>query len=184
MTSRGAATRYAKALFDVASKEADIQQVGRELATFAELVAGHEGLSRVLVNPAIPAARKRGVIEQLLAQGGRLTPVLTKILLLLADRDRLSLLPDMAQAYDARLMEHAKIVRAELTTAVPLPADRVDVLQQGLAQVTGRQVQLEAKVDPRIIGGAIARVGSTVYDGSVTTQLQKVKERLVNAAAE
>ena len=183
MTSRGAATRYAKALFDVASKEADIQQVGRELAGFAQLVAGHEGLSRVLVNPAIPAARKRAVIEQLLAQG-TMTPVLSKILLLLADRDRLSLLPDMAAAYEARLMEHAKVVRAELTTAVPLPSDRVSALQQGLANLTGRQVQLETRVNPEIIGGAVARIGSTVYDGSVTTQLQKVKERLISAAAE
>ena len=184
MTSRGAAKRYAKALFDVASKEADIQQVGRELAGFAQLVAGHEGLARVLVNPAIPAVRKRGVVEQLFAQGGTLTPVLSKILLLLAERDRLLLLPEMAKAYEALLMAHAKVVRAELTTAVALPADRVRALQQGLANMTGSQVQLEARIDPKIIGGAVARIGSRVYDGSVTTQLQKVKERLVSAAAE
>ena len=184
MTSRGAATRYARALFDVALKEADIQQVGRELSGFNALVTGHDLLSRVLVNPAIPAARKRAVVEQLLAQVGKLSPVLTKLLLLLADRDRLALVPEMAAAYEQRLMEHAKVVRAELTTAVALPADRVAVLQQGLATVTGSQVRLETKVDPKIIAGAVARIGSTVYDGSVTTQLQKVKERLVNAAAE
>ena len=184
MTSRGAANRYARALFDVGIKEGDIQQIGKELSGFNALVTGHELLSRVLVNPAIPAARKRAVVEQLLAQGGKLSPILTKLLLLLADRDRLSLLPEMAAAYEQRLMEHANVVRAELTTAVALPADRVAALQQGLASVTGRQVQLETKVDPTIIAGAVARIGSTVYDGSVTTQLQKVKERLVNAAAE
>ena len=184
MTSKGAAARYARALFDVAQKEADIQQVGRELASFAGLVSGHEMLTRTLANPAIPAPRKRAVVEQLLARGGKVSPVLSKLLLLLADRDRLALLADMASAYDARLMEHAKVVRAELTTAVPMPADRVSALQQGLAQVTGRQVQLETKVNPALIGGAVARIGSTVYDGSVTTQLQKVKERLVNAAAD
>jgi len=85
-------------------------------------------------------------------------------------------------AYEQRLMDHAKVVRAELTTAVPLTSDRVTALQQGLANLTGRQVQLQTKVDPGIIAGAVARIGSTVYDGSVTTQLQKVKERLVNAA--
>jgi F-type H+-transporting ATPase subunit delta len=184
MTSRGAAIRYARALFDVVTKEGDIQQVGRELSGFNALVSGHEGLSRVLVNPAIPAARKRAVIEQLLLQGGRVSPVLSKLLLLLADRDRLALLPELTAAYEQRLMDHANIVRAELTTAVPLPADRVSALQQGLANITGRQVQLETKVNPAIIGGAVARLGSTVYDGSVTTQLQKVKERLVSAAAE
>lgn len=184
MTARGAAIRYARALFDVALKEGDIQQIGRELRAFAALVSGHETLSRVLVNPAIPAARKRAVIEQLLAQGGRVSPVLSKLLLLLADRDRLALLPDLTTTYEQRLMDHAKVVRAELTTAVPIPADRVSALQQGLASLTGSQVQLETKVNPGIIGGAVARIGSTVYDGSVTTQLQKVKERLVNAAAE
>jgi F-type H+-transporting ATPase subunit delta len=184
MTSRSAATRYARALFDVAQKESDIQQAGSELASFAALFAGHEGLSRMLSNPAIPAPRKRAVIEQLLARLGTVSPVVTKLLLMLADRDRLSLIPELAAAYQARLMDHAQIVRAELTTAVPMPADRVAALQQGLATATGRQVQLETRVDPAIIGGAVARIGSTVYDGSVTTQLQKVKERLINAAAE
>lgn len=184
MTSRGAALRYARALFDVAVKEGDIQQVGKELTAFNAMVSGHEMLARVLVNPAIPVQRKRAVVEQLLAQGGKLSPILSKLLLLLADRDRLALLPDLASAYEQRLMDHGNVVRAQLTTAVSMPAERVSALQQGLAALTGRQVQLETKVDSKIIGGAVARIGSTVYDGSVTTQLQKVKERLVNAAAE
>ena len=103
---------------------------------------------------------------------------------MLAERDRLALLPDLTSAYEARLMEHARVVRAQLTTAMELPADRVAALQQGLAQATGRDVRLETRVDPSLIGGAVARIGSTVYDGSVTTQLQKVRERLTAAAAE
>jgi F-type H+-transporting ATPase subunit delta len=178
MTSRGAATRYARALFDVARKEADVRQVGRELGEFARLVAGNEVLSRTLANPAIPVQRKRGVVEQLLARAGQLSPVISKLLLLLADRDRLGLLPELATAYEARLMESAQVVRAQVTTAIELPAERAAALQQGLARATGRQVQVETRVDPSIIGGAVARIGSTVYDGSVTTQLQKVRERL------
>ena len=182
MTNRAAASRYARALFDVARKESDVQQAGREISGFAQLVAGNEMLARVLENPAIPVQRKRAVVEQLLARVGALSPVVTKLLLLLADRDRLAILPDLARAYEARLMEVAKIVRAQLTTAVELPGDRVEALRQGLARATGRQVQIETQVNPAIIGGAVARIGSTVYDGSVTTQLQKVKERLTSAA--
>ena len=178
MTSRGAAIRYARALFDVAQKEASIEDVGRELSAFASVVAGHELLSRVLSNPAVPAPRKRAVVQDLLARSGTVSPVVSKLLLLLAERDRLALLPEIDRAYQARLMQHANIVRAELTTAVALPEDRVAELRNGLATVTGRQVQLETKVNPAIIGGAVARIGSTVYDGSITTQLQKVKERL------
>ena len=184
MTSRAAALRYARALFDVAQKESDIEQVSRGLASFVALLSGHELLSRTLSNPSIPAARKRAVVEQLLGRFESQSPVTAKLFLLLADRDRLGLVPDIATAYDARVMEHAQIVRAQLTTAVALPADRVAALQQGLANATGRQVQLETTVDPDIIGGAVARIGSTVYDGSITTQLQKMKERLVSAAAE
>jgi F-type H+-transporting ATPase subunit delta len=184
MTSRGAAVRYARALFDVARKEAQIEDVGRELSAFASVVAGHELLSRVLSNPAVPAPRKRAVVEDLLARSGAVSPVVSKLLLLLAERDRLVLLPEIDTAYQARLMDHAKVVRAELITAVPLPEDRVAALRSGLATLTGRQVQLDTTVNPSIIGGAVARIGSTVYDGSVTTQLQKVKERLVAASAD
>ena len=182
MTSRAAGTRYARALFDVALKEADIEQAGRDLAGFAELVAGNDALKRVLSNPAIPAARKRAVVEQLLATAGNVSPVVVKLLTLLADRDRLVLLPDIAAAYRNRLMDHAKVIRAEVVTAVPLPQDRVEALQRGLAGATGRDVQLETRVDPSIIGGAITRIGSTVYDGSITRQLEKMKAALTTAA--
>jgi F-type H+-transporting ATPase subunit delta len=182
MTRKTAGARYARALFDVALKEADVQQVGRELAEFARLVAGHEMLARVLTNPALPAAQKRAVVQQLLERSGPMTPVVGKLLLLLADGDRLMLLPDVALAYENRLMEHAQVVRAEVVTAIALPADRVAALQEGLATATGRSVQLDARVDPSIIGGAIARIGSTVFDGSVTRQLEKMKDALIAAA--
>jgi F-type H+-transporting ATPase subunit delta len=181
MTSRTAGIRYARALFDVARKEGDIDQAGRDLAAFAQLVAGHEQLPRVLANPAIPAPRKRAVVEQLLARAGAVSPIVSKLLLLLADRDRLAILPEVAAAYSDQLMVHAKVVRAEVVTAIGLPADRVDALRHGLARATGREVQLEARVDPSIIGGAITRIGSTVYDGSVTRQLEKMKEALTGA---
>jgi F-type H+-transporting ATPase subunit delta len=178
MTSRAAATRYARALFDVARKEGDVQQAGRDLAAFAGLVAGHDSLPTILANPAIPAQKKKAVVDQLLARAGSMSPIVAKLLLLLAERDRLVLLPEIETAYQHRLMDDAKVVRAEIVTAVGLPDDRVAALQQGLANATGRQVQLESRVDPSIIGGAIARVGSTVYDGSVTRQLEMMKETL------
>lgn len=181
MTSRAAAKRYARAVFDVARAERiDLHQVERELADVAAFIAGNDALQRVVTNPAIPAARKRGVIEQLLAREP-LTPIVGRTLLLLADRDRLIILPDLAAAYRARLMDHEHVVRAEVTTAVALPDDRVAALQQGLAHATGRQVQLDVRVDPALVGGAVARIGSTVYDGSITTQLQKLRKQLVEA---
>jgi F-type H+-transporting ATPase subunit delta len=185
MTSRAAGIRYARALFDVALQQADVQQVGRELAEFGGIVSGHEGLSRVLANPGVPAAQKRAIVDQLFSSAGHVSPVIVKLLGLLADRDRLALLPDIVSAYRERLMEHEKIIRVELVTAVALPPDRLAALQQRLAAATGRRtedVHLETRIDPSIIGGAITKIGSTVYDGSVTRQLAKMKETLVAAA--
>jgi len=183
MTSRAAGTRYARALFDVIlkEKEAGLEQAGSDLTTFSEMVAGHELLSRVLANPGIPAARKHAMIEQLLAASGDLSPVVAKLLLMLADRDRLVLLPDIQAAYQDRLMEHAKVIRAEIVTAVALSTDRVSALKDGIAQAAGRRsqdVQLANRVDPSIIGGAVTRIGSMVYDGSVTRQLERMREAL------
>lgn len=182
MTSRTAATRYARALFDVALTEgADVQQIGRDLAAFADLVAEHESLARVFANPAVPTPRKRAIVEALIAKAGPMHQTLSKLLLLLADRDRLVLLPQIAAAYRTRLLDHAKVVRAEVTTAVALTEDRLAALKAGLARATGRDVQIENRVDPGILGGAVTRIGSIVYDGSLTRQLQKMKESLSQA---
>lgn len=178
MTNRAAAGRYARALFDVVLKEADPQLAESELADFIAVVQSSAALHRVLTTPAIPAARKRAVVDALLAQAGPLTTALRKLLVMLAERDRLVLLPDLLDTYRQRLMQHLHVVSAELTTAVPLPDAHRAAIEQNLARVTGRTVVLTARVDPAIIGGAVTRVGSTVYDGSVVRQLERLREQL------
>jgi F-type H+-transporting ATPase subunit delta len=181
MTTRADANRYARALFDVARAEgADLQRVERELTEFAQLVSSNEMLHRALTNPAVPAPKKRAVVEQLLARAALIVPV-AKLLLLMAERDRLGMLPELVEGYRQRLLDHLQIVRAEVVTAAPLPADRVVALQSGLARATGQQVQLDTRVDEALVGGAVARLGSTVYDGSITRQLQKMKDALTSA---
>jgi len=183
MTARGSAIRYARALFDVAVQErVDLDVLQRELSGFVALVNGHETLSRALMSPTVPVAKKRAVVEELFARGGAISPLLGKTLTLLAERDRLTLLPELGAAFERRLMDHRHVVRASLATAVALPADRIAALKDGLARATGRDVQLETTVDPTLVGGAVARIGSTVYDGSVTTQLEKLKRSLIESA--
>jgi F-type H+-transporting ATPase subunit delta len=181
VTSRAAAIRYARALFDVASKEQlDLQRVDRELTEFVTLVKGDPALSRVMSNPAVPAPRKKAIVQSLLALSPLMPPV-ARLLVMLAERDRLGLLDELAGAFRERMREYQQVVRAEVTTAFELPGDRVAALRAGIARATGREVHLETRVDPAIIGGVITRIGSTVYDGSVTTQLQKLKQQLVRA---
>jgi F-type H+-transporting ATPase subunit delta len=182
VTSHGAAIRYARALFDVTRAEGkDLVQTERDLSGFAQILTGNESLYRALTNPAIPVAKKKAVVEQLIGRAGSLQPAVAKLLLVLAERDRLAIVPDVAQAFANRLMDHQNVVRAEIVTAEPLPADRVSALTQELERATGRNVQVATRVDESIIGGAVAKIGSTVYDGSITRQLERMRETLISA---
>jgi F-type H+-transporting ATPase subunit delta len=178
VTQRTAATRYARALIDVALKEqVDLTRVEAELAGFAGLLSTHEALGKALLNPAVPTPRKRAAVEALLA-GQTVLPVVSKLLLLLADRDRFPLLSDLLEAFRLRLLDYQKVVRAEVTTASALGPDQARAFEQTLGRATGRTIRLTTRVDPAIVGGVIARVGSTVYDGSITNHLKRIKQRL------
>jgi F-type H+-transporting ATPase subunit delta len=179
VTNRSSAARYARALFDVSLREADPEGVERDLAAFVDLTRTHGQLGRVLANPAIPVLRKTALVAELTDRAA-LAPVLKKLLHMLASRDRLVLLGDLLDEYRRRLREHQGVVEAVVTTAVPLPAERLSALQGALAEKTGRIVQMSALVDPAIIGGVVARIGSLVYDGSVRRQLEKMKEILAS----
>jgi len=181
VTNKTAATRYARALFDVAIKEqADLEHIESELAGFVDLFAQYPALAKVLLNPAVPVSRKRATIT-VLAERMSISPIPGKLLGLLAERDRLVLVPDVLAAYRDRLMDHRHVVRAEVVTAAPIDSSRSDAIQRSLAAVTGRTVMVSTRVDPAILGGIVARVGSTVYDASVTRQLERMKERLESA---
>jgi len=182
VTSRTAALRYARALYDVVRTEgADLAQVESELVAFSALLKGHATLDQVLLNPAVPAPRKRSIVGLLVARA-QVQAIVGKLFVLLAERDRLAILPDLIAAYHERLLEYRRVVRAEVTTAVSLPTGRTEEIERALEKATGRQVALSTRVDPQIIGGVVARVGGTVYDASITRQLEKMRQRLLEGA--
>jgi F-type H+-transporting ATPase subunit delta len=176
MNTRASADRYARALLDVAAKEGNPEQVQQELAGLAGIFSNPE-LSAVLKSPAVPLASKRGIVETLIARTKPSGP-LGKLLLLLADRNRLALVPEIAKVYDERLMELRQVVRIEVTTAMPLTSSHAADFEQRLSKATGRRVLMTTTVDPALIGGAVARIGTIVYDGSVANQLARIRERL------
>jgi F-type H+-transporting ATPase subunit delta len=182
VTNRTAAARYARALFDVALAERhDLEAVERELAGFVDLLGRHAPLEKVLLNPAVPTPRKRAAVDALVSRLA-VAPLVGKLLVLLAARDRVVLLPDLLTAFRNRRLDHQRVMRAEVTTAEALAPARAHVIEQSLARATARTVTLATRVDPGIIGGLVARVGSTVYDGSIATQLRKMKQKLVEGA--
>jgi F-type H+-transporting ATPase subunit delta len=161
-------------------EKANLEQIEQELASFVDLLTKHPPLEKVLLNPAVPVPRKRAAMTALTSRAG-VAPIVAKLFGLLAERDRLILLPDLLASYRERLLDYRKVVRAEVTTATSLSGDRAKAIEQSLAQLTGRTVTLQTRVDPAIIGGVVARLGSTVYDGSVTRHLEKMKERLIGS---
>jgi F-type H+-transporting ATPase subunit delta len=175
--SSASAVRYARALFDVALKESDPSRVEQELSSITALVKGHAELQNALESPSVPPAAKKAVIDALVARG-QFIPSVGKLLVMLAERDRLTLLEAVLEAFRARLREQQRVLEAEVTTAIPLDEGQQAALQQRLGAATSRQVTLATKVDPTLIGGIVARIGSTVYDGSLATQLAKLKGRL------
>ena len=178
MTNRTAATRYARALLDVALKEqANLATIETQLTELARLFAENEGLRKALHNPAVPVQRKRAAVVEIVGKAG-VHPILAKTMALLAERDRLVILPEVAASFRDRLQDIRNVVRAEVTTTEPLSADRLAAIQRGLATATGRTVELTHKIDPAILGGMVARVGGTVFDASVTSHLQRIRQRL------
>lgn len=178
MTNRAIATRYARALFDVSRASGDPEQTDRDLTAFQNLLAGHEVLNSALLNPAISAPRKRAVVEALLERT-ETTAIVRRLLLMLAERDRLTLLDDLIEVYRDLLMDHLGVVRARITTAEPLDADRVQSITTTLARATGREVLVETAVDDTLVGGMVTQIGSTVFDGSLAHHLGRLRQRFM-----
>ncbi len=180
MTLQSVARRYAVALFDVVVKNGSIDAAYTGLSSFAELVASSPELSRVLASLAVPAPKKRALAETLAAQLG-VSPEVMRLLAVMGDRDRLSLVGAVAAAFETRVMQERQILQAQVTTAVPLTAAASAALAAALGRATGGTVKIDARIDPSILGGVVARVGSMVFDGSVTRQLEIMKTQLINS---
>lgn len=179
MSMRTAATRYAKALLDVAADAAPA--IEGDLSSFVAAMDANTELRQALLSPSVPASGKRGIVTAIAARL-EMAPSAVRLLQLLAERDRLHLVHDLLTVYRERLLDRQKIVKAHIRSAAALPPDAVKAIESRLSGVTGKNVSVDTAVDPELIGGVVATVGSTVYDGSVRTQLDKLRKQLVGQA--
>lgn len=182
MIKRTAAAPYARALFNVAVQEADPVRAGEELKAFEALLDQHPSLRKSLMYPLVPAAAKERIVREICELCGFL-PAVSNLLALLAGRDLISVVEEVARIFHLRLREYQQVVDAEVTTAVALTPDRAEAIASGLAAATGKRISLSTRVDPGIVGGVVARVGSLVYDGSVNSQLARLKRRLAEGGS-
>jgi F-type H+-transporting ATPase subunit delta len=172
------ASRYARAFADVVlDKKLDAKQVTEELGAIVELYRSNLELRRVWESPAIPAEQKRRLLDAIIERSAMLRPVRNFVAVLI-DHGRISEVEQIARQFQTELNHRLGIVEAEVTSARPLAEAESRELLAEVERVTGKRVSAEYKIDPSLIGGAAIRVGSTVYDGSVRGQLQKMKEQL------
>lgn len=182
MSVESVARQYAHATFDVARRQDRVDAVGKDVTAIAALVAAHPELQHVFAAPIIPPRKKRALVEALLTAAGEMTSEAKQLLLMLADRDRLMIVGQIAEAYTARRMAADRSVNAEIRTASPLDESQKATLARALSAATGRTVTVSNRVDPTVVGGAVARVGSLVFDGSVARQIQRMRQRLLAEA--
>jgi F-type H+-transporting ATPase subunit delta len=180
MTSSAVVNRYANALADVVlGPNAGIkpEQATQELRAFDAVVRNSSELRNVLASPAVSAARKRSVIKRI-ADSLSLSRITRNFLLVLTDHRRAGALSEVIDAFDIALDARLGFVRAEVHSALELTREQRDMLSGQLSKLAGKQVRTRFAVDPDLIGGVTARIGSTVYDGSLRGQLASMRQRL------
>lgn len=180
MTIGALAKRYARAILELANEQRQVERVGKELAEVGGMWSDSAELRNVFANPAMSQIQRRALLTDLAARTG-LSPLAKNSLLYLNDRGRLAALPDIASAFASLAELRAGAVRAEVTSAAPLPEAYYAQLQRALEQATGKKVTIERKTDPSLIAGVVTRLGDKLLDGSIRTRLADLKESLLPA---
>ncbi len=171
--------RYASALADVALEGGVAETVQQELTEFARLWGSSSELRNFLASPAVPRNEKFVLIEKLIARmnAGR---VLRNFLCVLVENHRTPLLAELPAAFRAELDRRLGIAEAEVTSSYALSRSEQEELRRALERFTGKQVRAEYRLDEGLIGGLVVRVGSTILDGSVRSQLARLRTQLAS----
>jgi F-type H+-transporting ATPase subunit delta len=172
------ARRYARALLELAKESDGPDAVQAQLEWLVEVIQSTPELADVLVNPVYTRAERRGVLEAVLQMQDGRSVLLANFIRLLVDRDRVGQLPDIARLYRDMADAMAGRVRGRVISAAPLQEESVRAIKTSLERLTDRQVLLESTVEPALLGGLKAQVGSTVYDGTLKTHLEELRRGL------
>lgn len=178
MSLRTIARRYASALADVAIARGEEREIQKELDAWEAMIATSDQLRQVVDSPTITLDEKRKVWNALIERAHP-RPTLANFILVLLQNHRLGQLAEINKRFGQVLDERSGVVAATVTTARPMDGVSQEALRVSLAGLSGRKVRLSFETDGDLIGGVVARIGSTVYDGSVRNQLQRAKERLI-----
>jgi F-type H+-transporting ATPase subunit delta len=180
------AHRYARALADIVMEPGSPlkpEDAVAQVKSVEALLDESPELRVALLTPAIPTSRKRAVMGKLLERTGA-SPLIRNFVYVVIDHRRIGVIGEIREALELELDARQGVVRAEVTSAEPLNAPLSAGLESRLSSLTGKRMRLRFDVDPSLVGGVIARIGSTVYDGSVRGELQQLGKKLAGQISE
>lgn len=177
MSVQTVARRYASAMADVSIEQGEANEVKQELQDWSEILRANTNLQEVFRNPTIALDQKRAVLNKLIERA-RPRPTTANFLKVLLQNQRLTELPAINHKLAEILDERAGMVAATVTTARPVAESSRQSLISRLSSLTKKKVRVDFEEDPDLIGGLVTRIGSTVYDGSVRTQLHQFKDKM------
>jgi F-type H+-transporting ATPase subunit delta len=177
MVTGSLARRYARAVVEIGTANHNLDKLGADLRALAGAMHTSAELITVLTNPAIRRADRRRVLDGLLTRVSA-TPHSRNLVYLLLDGERLASLPAISREVDAMIEARAGRVVAEVTSARPLDAAQLSQITAALEKLSGKKVAVTKHEDPSLLGGVVAKLGDTVYDGSLRTQLHTLRDAL------
>jgi F-type H+-transporting ATPase subunit delta len=177
LSSQTVARRYASALADVIIERKEEEQVQAELVAWERMISENSLLLEAFSNPTVPYEQKGSVLNELIART-KVRPTTANLLRILLKNQRLAELPQVNAKLAEVLDERAGVISAEVISARPVSDDTRALLEQKLAEMTGKKARLSFETDEALLGGIVTRIGSTIYDGSVRNQLRRLREEL------
>jgi F-type H+-transporting ATPase subunit delta len=177
MTGGSLARRYARALLDIGQEEGHASRILDEIETFAEVLASSPVLREAMEAVHINRRDKHVALEAAAGPLGFL-PATRHFLRLLVDKGRMKVLPQILSELRRMVERMEGIQRVEVVVPMPLTAEQREELKAALGRHTGKTIEVEEAVDPSVLGGMVVKVGSTVYDGSIRTQIRQIRETM------
>ena len=175
------ASRYARAMVDVVlDDKIDPTIAIQQVNDMATAVAESDQLRKVWESPAVPAEQKRALLDAIVARAGTIRPI-RNFFAILIDHGRIPMVAQIARQFETELNTQLGFVEADVTSSRQLSDVEKRDLEAQVASITGKKVRAKYDTNPELLGGALVRVGSTIYDGSVRGQLQRLKEQLASS---
>jgi F-type H+-transporting ATPase subunit delta len=175
---KSASLQYANALADVALAQGAADAALKQLADFEAAFAESSELRNFLTSPGVPREAKHGVIEKIAARIGA-GKIIRNFLFVISDHQRSHILPEIVAVFQNVIRQRQGIAEAEISSAVELSAPQKKKFARALERLTGKKIDAKYSLDPALLGGAVVRVGDTIYDGSVRNSLNEMRARLV-----